>query len=155
MLHSPFLWRYFLEKERVPLVMPVSLISHIPWTVLLSSHVKKQLPPPGSTDWLQGRNAITVSWLGILSLSQNFSIDVSTPHSCSLLVGEFIRLYAFSQQSQAWWWERPFFSPFECCPEVLTFVSLFPILQNWDDRLCVPEVCRGSCSSSSGVGAGS
>ena len=74
----------------------VSLIFHVPGSPVLSSlHLKKQ-STSSILYWLAlGEKYLLSSLLGILRLSQAFSIDVPTPHFLFPLWGQFLRFYAF------------------------------------------------------------
>ena len=137
----------------------VSLIFHIPWSlVLLSSYLKKHSPSLVSTNWLQERNTIT-SQLSRDSeaFSELFYGGIHTTLYLSSWLGTSIRLYAFSLYHKA-----------RLGVENLPFSPLLLFL--WSAYVCIPfpnpaelsslsmcllEVCKGSCLSSAGVGLGS
>lgn len=109
---------------------------------LLSLHLKKQLSSLVFTDWLWETN---IALLGILRLSQSFSIDSPAPHFLCPLVTEFLSLHSFSEscncQTRAY--ILPFFFFFFITDVMLSF---FPGPRNQASLLHMLTIHLQRCS---------
>ena len=99
---SPFLWVWLLENIVSFVLLRFLEFSYSLKSCIVSSHLKKQSPPPVFTEWLLERNTFSHP-LGILRLSHTSSMRTLAPHSLYSLVAEFLSLYAFSWSYKVQW----------------------------------------------------
>ena len=130
------------------------LIFHVPWNlVLLSLHLKKQLPPSFLLTGSRRENLCQSGQLGILGVSQNFPMDAPGPLLFFSLVGEVLGLHAFSQPHRTRPYESLLFILPRAVPWSFKVMYLFPIQQSSQLSACT---CAWSAEAwpSIGVHAG-
>lgn len=116
---------------------------YVPWSLILLSALEERIAS-SSLYWQASRERCVHKsvQLGILKLSQNFSVDGTQPlhTSCSVLGYSKICMPSLDPIKPDWMMTAFFFFfkfSLEKCPEVLKCVCFLPVLQKWVGFQCV------------------